>query len=160
MREKLLVCVSATQASAAFWRNGKIVRIEHFDHDDRGLNRFREFLTPHANVPVFIMVDAVEEDYAFETLPHSFGPDRAQMVQRKLRQHYRNTPYIGAWLQGRETDKRRDDRYLFAALTNPDIPADWLKIVAAQELPVGAMYLLPMISGALLDKLQVKASNI
>src|SRR4051812_31997464 len=160
VREKLLICVSSLQASAAYWRGGKIVQLEQFAHDEKGLADFRQFLTPHSNVPVFIMVDAVEEDYRFETLPHSIGPDRAQMVARKLRQHYRNTPYIGAWLQGRETDKRRDDRYLFSALTNPDIPEDWLKIIAGQELPLGALYLLPMISGGLLEKLQVKTPNI
>ena len=160
MREKLLICISSLQATAAHWRAGKIVQLEQFQHEERGLADFRQFLTPHSNVPVFVMVDAVEEDYRFETLPHSFGPDRTQMVTRKLRQHYRNTPFMGAWLQGRESDKRRDDRYLFAALTNPDIPGDWLKIIAGQELPVGAMYLLPMISATLLDKLQIKAPNI
>jgi hypothetical protein len=159
-KEKLLVCVSALQASVAHWRGGKIAQLEQFAHDERGLADFRQFLTPHSNVPVYMMVDAVEEDYRFETLPHSSGRDRGQMVARKLRQHYRNTPYIGAWLQGRESDKRRDDRYLFSALTNPDIPEDWLKIVAAQELPLAALYLLPMISGGLLDKLQVKTANI
>src|SRR4051812_44089027 len=113
MREKLLICVSALQASAAYWHAGRIDQLEQFAHDETGLAAFREFLTPHTNVPVFMMVDAVEEDYRFDTLPHAFGPDRAQMVGRKLRQHYRNTPYMGAWLQGRETSKRRDDRYLF-----------------------------------------------
>ena len=106
------------------------------------------------------MVDAVEEDYRFETLPHSFGADRAQMVARKLKQHYRNTPYIGAWLQGRDQDKRRDDRYLFAALTNPDIVTDWLRIVTGQELPLAGVYLLPMVSAGLLDRLQVKLPNL
>src|ERR671912_306724 len=111
MREKLLICVSAQQATAAHWRAGKMARIEQFSHDEKGLAAFREFLTPHANIPVLMMVDAVEEDYRFETLPHSFGSERAQMVSRKLKQHYRNTSFIGAWLQGRETDERRDDRY-------------------------------------------------
>src|SRR6266545_4345746 len=151
MREKLLICISALQASAAYWRTGKIVQLEQFPHDEAGLAGFREFLAPHGNVPAFVMVDAVEEDYRFETLPHATGSDRTQMVTRKLRQHYRNTPYIGAWLQGRDSGKRRDDRYLFAALTNPDIPGDWLKIVNAQELPLAAVYLLPMISAGLLD---------
>ena len=160
MREKLLVCVSALQASAAHWRAGRITRLEHFAHDEKGLAAFREFLTPHSNVPLFMMVDAVEEDYRFETLPHSFGSDRVQMVGRKLRQHYRNTPYIGAWLQGRDSDKRRDDRYLFAALTNPDIPASWLRIINAQQLPLAALYLLPMVSVALVDKLQLKTPNL
>jgi len=82
MREKLLICVSAQQATGAFWRAGKIVQLEQFAHDDKGLNAFREFLVPHHGVHVFVMVDAVEEDYPFETLPHSFGSERVQMVAR------------------------------------------------------------------------------
>ncbi len=160
MREKLLICVSAQQATAAFWRAGKIAQLEQFEHDEKGLAGFREFLAPHANVPVLLMVDAVEEDYRFETLPHSWGSERAQMVSRKLKQHYRNTPYMGAWLQGREPGKRRDDRYLFSALTNPEIVGDWLSVIGGQELPLAAVYLLPMVSVGLLDKLQVKTANL
>ena len=160
MREKLLICVSAQQATAAFWRGGKIAQLDQFDHDDKGLAAFREFLAPHPNVPVLLMVDAIEEDYRFETLPHSWGAERAQMVSRKLKQHYRNTPYIGAWLQGREAGKRRDDRYLFSALTNPEIVADWLRVINGQELPLAAIYLLPMVSVGLLEKLQVKSANL
>jgi len=160
MREKLLICVSAQHATAAFWRAGRIAQLEQFRHDEKGLADFREFLVPHASVPVFLMVDAVEEDYRFETLPHSWGSERAQMVARKLKQHYRNTPYIGAWLQGREAGKRRDDRYLFSALTNPEIVADWLRIIGGQELPLAAVYLLPMVSVGLLDKLGVKTPNL
>ncbi len=160
MREKLLICVSTLQASAAVWRAGKITRLEQFAHDEKGLAACREFLASHPNRPTLVMVDAVEEDYRFETLPHSWGAERAQMVSRKLKQYYRNTPYIGAWIQGREGEKRRDDRYLLAALTNPDIATDWLRLVSNQGLPLVGVYLLPMVSGALLDKLQVKASNV
>ena len=160
MREKLLICVSAQQATAAHWRAGKIAKLEQFAHDERGFTAFRDFLAPHSNVPVFLMVDAVEEDYRFETLPHSWGAERAQMVSRKLKQHYRNTPFIGAWLQGRESDKRRDDRYLFSALTNPDILANWTRVIGAQELPLAAVYLLPMVSAALVEKLQVRTPNL
>ena len=160
MREKLLVCVSALQATAAVWRAGKITQLEQFPHDEAGLASFREFLAPHSNVPVLVMVDAIEEDYRFETLPHSWGAERAQMVLRKLKQHYRSTPYMGAWLQGREDNKRRDDRFLLAALTNPDIVADWLRVIEAQELPLVGVYLLPMVSVGLLDKLQIKTPNL
>ena len=160
MREKLLICVSAQHATAAHWRAGKMTQIEQFPHDEKGLADFREFLAPHSNMPVFLMVDAVEEDYRFETMPHSWGSERVQMVGRKLKQHYRNTPYIGAWLQGREAGKRRDDRYLFSALTNPDIVTDWLRAIGAQELPLAAVYLLPMVSAALLEKLQVRTPNL
>ncbi|MES2564222.1 MAG: hypothetical protein V4637_16070, partial [Pseudomonadota bacterium] len=160
MNDKLLICVSALQATAACWRRGRITRLEQFAHDENGLEGFRQFLAHYHHVPVYMMVDTIEEDYLTETLPHSSGFDRAQLVQRKLRQHYRNTPYVGGWLQGRERDQRRDDRYLFAALTNPDLPAPWLKVVNAQDLPVAGLHLLPMMSAALISKLQLKASNV
>lgn len=160
MREKLLICISAQHATAAYWVAGKMLQVEEFTNDEKGHAAFREFLTPHPSVPVFVMVDAVEEDYRFETMPHSWGSERAQMVGRKLKQHYRNTPYMGAWLQGREAGKRRDDRYLFSALTNPELVSDWLRAISAQELPLAAIYLLPMVSVGLLDRLHVKTPNL
>lgn len=160
MADKLLICVSAQQTSAAHWHGGRIADCRVCGNDDAGLAAFRQFLAPFSNVPVYIMVDAVEEDYRFETLPHAFGSDRAHMVGRKLKQHYRNAPFVAAWLQGRDSGKRRDDRYLFSALTNPDIVTSWLLMVADGGLPVAGVYLLPIVSTALLDKLQVKAANL
>lgn len=160
MANKVLLCVSAQHATAAYWHAGKIVRLQQFTHDDAGLTQFREFLTGYANVPVYVMVDAVEEDYRFETLPHTMGADRAQLVARKLKQHYRNTPYVGAWLQGRDKEKRRDDRYLFAAFTNPEILTDWLRIINGQEMPLAGVYLLAMVTEGLLQRLQVNLPNL
>lgn len=160
MADKLLICVSAPQASVARWHGGKMTDCRIFSGDEAGLARFEEHLAGLKNIPVYFLVDAVEEDYRFETLPHTYGSDRTELVNRKLKQHYRNKPYIAAWLQGRDDDKRRDDRYLFSALTNPDLLTGWLQVVAARDLPIAGIYLLPMVSAALPDKLQVKATNI
>ncbi|MCW5605295.1 MAG: hypothetical protein KIT18_12200, partial [Burkholderiales bacterium] len=160
MADKLLICVSAQQATTAHWRRGRIADCRTFANSEAGLALYREFLATFSDVPVYFMVDAVEEDYRFETLPHTYGSDRAALVGRKLKQHYRNTPYVSAWLQGRDSGKRRDDRYLFSALTNPDLIDGWLQAAAAEELPVAGIYLLPMVSGALLDRLQIKAPNL
>ena len=107
-----------------------------------------------------MLVDAVEEDYRFESLPHSFGSDRSEMVNRKLKQHYRNTPYCSARLQGRDTGKRRDDRYLFCALTNPELITAWVQAVIERELPMAGIYLLPTVSQDLVEKLQLKQTNL
>src|SRR5262245_14941678 len=82
------------------------------------------------------------------------------MVNRKLRQHYLNTPYMSATLLGRDTGKRRDDRFLFSSLTNPELINDWLQAVVARGLPVGGIYLLPMLSANLVEKLGVKAPRL
>ena len=160
MADKLLVAISSQGATVAHWRGGRIVETRSFPDNEGGQTGFKDFLAGFTNVPVYIVVDAIEEDYRFETLPHAFGRDRAEMVNRKLRQHYRNTPYMSATLLGRDTGKRRDDRYLFSALTNPELINDWLQAVVARGLPVGGVYLLPMLSGTLVEKLGVKAPRL
>jgi hypothetical protein len=160
MADKLLICVSAQRATAALWRGRRLADCRTFTDDDAGLEAFGEFLAPFPGVPVYIMVDAVEEDYRFETLPHAFGSERGEMVRRKLKQHYRNSPYLTALLLGRETGRRRDDRYLFSALTNPDLVGGWLQAIAAQGLPVAGMFLLPLVSTALLDTVGLRAANL
>ncbi|MGH8649667.1 MAG: hypothetical protein ACREUP_10235, partial [Burkholderiales bacterium] len=160
MADKLLIGVSAPVVTAAHWRGGRIAECLTFANDEGGQADFKEYLARLADMPAYIMVDAVEEDYRFETLPHAFGSDRADMVTRKLRQHYRNTPYMAATLLGRDTGKRRDDRYLFSALTNSDLIADWLQAVAARGMPIAGIYLLPMVSAELLGRLDVKATNL
>ena len=160
MADKLLICVSAQQATAAHWRGRRLVDCRLFTNDEAGLEAFGEFLAPFSGVPAYLMVDAVEEDYRFETLPHAFGSERGEMVRRKLKQHYRNSPYITAWLLGRESGRRRDDRYLFSALTNAELVGGWLQAIAAQGLPVAGIFLLPMVSAALLDALGLRAANL
>ena len=132
MADKLLIAISGQGATAAHWRGGRIVETRSFPDNETGQTGFKDFLAGFSNIPVYIVVDAIEEDYRFETLPHAFGRDRADMVNRKLRQHYRNTPYMSATLLGRDTDKRRDDRYLFSALTNPELINDWVQSVVAR----------------------------
>ncbi|HSE00954.1 MAG TPA: hypothetical protein VLB72_09510, partial [Burkholderiales bacterium] len=92
MADKLLIGVSAPVVTTAHWRGGRIAECLTFANDEGGQADFKEYLARLPDMPAYIMVDAVEEDYRFETLPHAFGRDRADMVTRKLRQHYRNTP--------------------------------------------------------------------
>jgi hypothetical protein len=157
---KLLICVCARHATAAYWRSGRIAHMERFANSEQGFADFRAFLAPHADTPVFVVADTVEEDYRLEMLPHCFGAERRQVVARRLKQHYRNTPYVGAWLQARDGGKRRDDRYLFSALTNADLIDEWLRVVHAQELPLAGVYLLPMISAGLLDRIHARTANL
>jgi len=160
MAEKLLVAISAQGATVAQWRNSRLADCREFAGDGAGIAAFKEYLTELADAPAYVMVDAVEEDYRFETLPHAFGSDRAQMASRKLKQHYRNTPYMTAWRLGREAGKRRDDRYLFSALTNAELVADWLQAINARGLPVAGLYLLPLVSAPLPEKLNAGGTSL
>ena len=156
---KLLVAVSARQVSASRWRDGRFAACDIFTYSADGLSAFKDYLAQIRNLPVHMMVDAVEEDYRFESLPHSFGSERREMVDRKLRQLYRS-PYCSALQQGRDSSKRRDDRYLFCALTNPELIAAWAQAVIERDLPVVGIYLLSTVSQGLIDKLRLRQTNL
>lgn len=160
MADSLLICISAAQVSAAHWRGSHFASCTVFGNDDSGVVAFKEFIGQSKNMPVKVIVDAVEEDYRFESMPHSFGSDRAEMLNRKLKQHYRNTPYFSARLQGRDAGKRRDDRYLFCALTNPELLTNWLKAIQEHDMPVVGIYLLPTVSAGLPERLSLKQPNL
>jgi hypothetical protein len=160
MADKILICVSAVQVTAALCRRRQLVDCTTFQNDESGLAAFDEYLAPYAGLPAYLMVDVVEEDYRFEMLPHAFGADRRDLVQRKLKQHYRNTPYVAAWLLGRDKSKRRDDRYLFSALTNPNLLAPWLQAVSVRGMAVAGIFLLPIVSATLFETLRIKGANL
>jgi hypothetical protein len=160
MAEKLLISVSAQKLTAGRWRGRALSECSVFATDEAGYSACRDYLVQFPAKPVSILVDAVEEDYRFEMLPHTFGADRRALVARKLKQHYRSTPYSAATLQGRDTGRRRDDRYLFSALTNPDLLAPCLQMVQDLRLALAGVYLLPTVAGALLEKLRLPAPNV
>jgi len=160
MANKLLLGISLNRTTAARWRGGRLTDCTVFDNSEAGVAEFREYAAASGKAPAFMIVDAIEEDYRFETLPHATGSDRAQMVERKLRQYYRGSPYCAGSLVGRDSTKRRDDRFLFSALTNPEIVAPWLSALTECGLPVGGIYLLPMVIAGLVSALKTKASNL
>lgn len=160
MAAKLLVYLSTAGAVATRTRGGRIVDLERFGNDEAGIESFRQYAVVNNSAPAFILVDAIEEDYRFETLPHASGSDRDQMVERKLRQHYRTTPFNSAHLVGRDSAKRRDDRFLFCALTNPDLIAPWLAVLTEAQHPVGGVFLLPLVISQLTAALEPKATNL
>lgn len=159
MALSLIVCISSAGASVALWR-GRLTNCVQFASDENGLAGFAELLRPMRNVPVYVMTDTVEEDYRFETLPHAVGRDRREMVDRRLKQLYRTTPYYAGYVQERERSLRRDDRYLLVAITDADLLQPWLAAIEARELPIAGVFPVPVVTPALSTLLKLKTQNV
>jgi hypothetical protein len=160
MLSKIILSISSKQATAGLWRLGRFVSCTQFANDEAGLAKYKLFISSRPNTPIHVIVDAVEEDYRLENMPHSTGRARNEMLQRKLGQLYRNSNYRAAQFIGRETDKRRDDRILMMALTTPDLLTPWMSILDELEAPIAGVYLLPMVSQLLVKKLKLKEPNL
>ena len=160
MARKLVLCASSSLLTAGVWTGRALASVRSFTDDEEGQRAFANLLRAAHRTPVYLMADTVDEDYRFETLPHTTGKDRRDMVERKLKQLYRSTPFYGADLQEREEGKRRDDRYLFAALTNPEVFNPWLRILTASGLPIAGVFPVPMVSLGLIKTLDLREPNL
>lgn len=160
MLSKIVLCVSAKQVTAGIWRLGNFVSCTQYENNEAGLAKFKLFISSRRSSPIHLIVDAVEEDYRIDTMPHTSGSARNEMLQRKLVQTYRNAPYRTGFFIGREKEKRRDDRFLMMALTNADILTPWISIIEELEAPVAGAYMMPMVTQLLVKTLKLKEPHL
>lgn len=157
---KIVLCATANSLLAGVWRSGKLQGSQSFVNNEVGHQAFAEFLQQYLASPVYLIADAVEEDFRLESLPHTTGMAKAELVARKLNQHYRGSQFRTAHFINRNRDKRKDDNFLFVALNNDDFLRDWLAVTKSVEAKLVGVYLLPMLSQVMARKLKLMAPHI
>lgn len=149
MTVKTLLFLGGEGFHAYTWEGGKFLETQHFTDSTEGREKFSVFLRDNS-YPAYLLTDLVEEDFRHETVPHLYGRDRAELIQRKFEQYYRNTPFRQASLLQRQKEGRRDDEMLFSALTNPALISTWLNIMMAHHVSLAGIYSVPNISAPLI----------
>ena len=153
MRKRLLYLTNI-RLTSYLW-DGRILSDEAaFENDERGWRMFSDFLADADNLPASLLVDLIEEDFQRDTIPHVLGKARRTLIQRKLGQLYRETPYSHASFQGRDKEGRKDDRFLFSAITNVELPKPWLHALLRHKVPLAGIYSFALLSPLLFDKLE------
>ena len=160
MAAKLYACISGNNATIARWRRGRLADLRRFSDDEKGHAAFEAYLRNTPRSTVSIIVDSIDEDFKSETLPHASSSERAQLISRKLRQLFRSTPYTAAGIQEQTNGRRREDQYLFAAITRPELLTPWLRALNSLRVPITGIYLLPVVSLSLLHRIGVKRPNL
>jgi hypothetical protein len=157
---KLVLCATSQSLLAGFWRADKLQGSQAFNNDAAGHEAFAKFLKQYISTPVYLLADAVEEDYRLERVPHTSGAAKKELITRKLNQFYRGLDYRTAHFVNRDTAKRKDDKYLFVALNNADFLQEWVNIVQEAKVQLVGIYLLPMLSQVLVKQLKLMAPHI
>ncbi len=157
---KIVLCATADHLLAGIWHAGKLQGSQMFANHEQGEAAFARFMQPYQAVPVYLIVDAVEEDYRLESLPHTSGAAKRELLNRKLNQFYRGLDYRTAHFISRDKDKRKDDNYLFAALNNDEFIKGWIAVLQQLDAQLVGIYLLPMLSKLLMRQLKLSGSNI
>ncbi len=150
---KHLLYLNNNQLTASLWAKGIQSPVQTFNNFASGWLQFSEYLKVHRDVPVYLLTDLVEEDFQNENIPHVFGPAKQNLIQRRLANLYRDTPYREASQQGRENEGRRDDKMLFSALTNAQLLKPWLDALLKEKIDVAGIYSVALLNPLLFKKL-------
>ncbi|MFM7461867.1 MAG: hypothetical protein ACKO15_13630, partial [Burkholderiales bacterium] len=130
-----------------------LVSRESFGVGDIQTQALEEQLSKYASSPTYLITDLIEEDFRLDTIPHLRGSDRQAILDRKLGQIYRASPYRHAMVQERETDGRRDDRICLHAVTNPELLKPLLALLDRKKVPLEAICSSAVLSSRLLKAL-------
>ncbi len=158
--KKLILCATNSNLTAGLWYGTKLQTHAVFSNKDEDYTVFSEYLSQHGDTNIYLIVDAIEEDYKLESLPHTTGGARREIVERKLNQFNRNSVYRAAHFINRSTDKRKDDHFLFVALSNADFLQGWMDAIQANHAPLVGVYMLPMISQVVVRQMKLMAPHI
>ncbi|MYN47481.1 hypothetical protein GTP23_20765 [Pseudoduganella sp. FT93W] len=157
---KHLFYLSSEQLAAYQWQGGRLSGGSVFSHDADGIARFMDYLDSQPLMPALLLTDLVEEDFQRINVPHVGGMGGRKLLQRRLQQQYRETPYRHYEIQGRMADGRRDDMVLLAALTNPASVQPWLDALDQLQIPLAGLYSTTLLSTALVHKLGLRDEHL
>jgi len=155
MRPQRLLYLSSHQMASYLWQSGALTLEETFPPSDSGLQQFANYLARNPKSTFSLLVNVAEEGFHVETIPYLRGADRKAVIERKLAQTFFNTPLNAAISLGHEKSRRKDERVLLGALTNPAFLQPWLDGIVESEAALSGVYSLSLLGQQLLKKLHI-----
>jgi len=152
--------LSGSRLTAYQWRQGTLTDAFLFQRSDEGLADFATYLEEQSDVPAYMLLDLVEEEYRRDTIPHVLGGDRQNVIKYRVERAFRETPYWHGDIQGREPEGRRDDRLLISAVTNPSLLKPWIDRIQEHKVALAGIYSLPLVSQAVLPVIEATKGDV
>jgi hypothetical protein len=157
MLTQAIIYLGSQHMTAGIWRAGRLCQQGPEVKDFAALN---DFLAQHRRTPIAILVDAADEDYRLETLPHTSGRTQQILLQRKLTQLYKTPTYFAAQLLARNNaSAQAPDQVLCMGFTSALLNSCLDKLTALNRNITG-IYLLATLQPCLLQQLKLSASHI
>ncbi|MDP2751019.1 MAG: hypothetical protein Q8O31_00195 [Rhodocyclaceae bacterium] len=128
--------MTAAGLTAWQWREGQLIKEGTFDAGE--IPAFDAYLRHHATQSFFMLVDIPDEAFRIDEIPHASRRDRKGIIRRRLERHFPGAPLTTAIPLERSRTGRRDDRFLFCALTRPLDP--WMTALRRTESRLAGVF--------------------
>lgn len=160
MFAKRIVFITASRIDVRCWGNEYLHGSLELHPGPAGIEELGRHVRAMPELLTYVIIDVVEEEFRSEMIPHLFGKDKREYINRRLNQYYRTSIYRGALDLGREKTGRRDDKMLFTALTNPGVFTPWIDCLLDHKVPIIGVYTPSVLGGRVLQKLDIKHENV
>lgn len=157
---KILLCISASEATVAHWSAGKLRGAQRFNATEDGLHAFRAWLALHRGRSTWITVDTPDEEYRLENVPHVAARQRMEILERKLQQLYRGSRFRAGRAVRGVRGKRREDQCLMAAYADERIVLPWMDVLQSAGLLIAGIHPLPLLLVDLLRRTGVTTDPV
>jgi hypothetical protein len=148
-----LLYLNTHRLSAYLWQGGRLHAEASFANGEEGLAAFSDYLGSHRKSEFALLANIAEEGHVLETIPFLQGADRQALITRKIGQHFMGSPLAAAFSLGYEKTRRKNEKLLLSALTNPAHFDPWLQRIGEAEAPLAGIYTVAQLGGRLLQKL-------
>jgi len=153
MTARRLLYLDAHRLTAYAWRQGRLDAEGSFSDSADDLAAFSRYLAPRRGSRFALLANVAEEEHVLDTIPFLARGDRQALIARRLSQQFMGSPLATAFSLGYEKTRRKNEKLLLSALTNPAGFEPWLKCLAAAEAPLSGIYTVAQLGGTLLKKL-------
>jgi len=154
-----LLYLNTHRLTAYTWQHGSLQPEGVFESGDEGLAQFGAYLRNHDRSHFSLLANIAEEGHILETIPFLQGRDRHALITRKIGQHFLGTPLATAFSLGFEKARRKNEKVLISALTNPAHIEPWLQRINGAEAPLTGLYTVAQLAGELPKNLGRRASG-
>ncbi|MBI5919090.1 MAG: hypothetical protein HY849_06930 [Nitrosomonadales bacterium] len=149
---KLLLLLTADRLRAWHWNKGVLSAPQSYTGTPEDRARFITFLKQERD-PVYLMVDLMDEDFHFESLPHLNDIDHRSLIQQRLEHFYPGAPFRLAIRQRQALGSSHDDEMLYSTLSHPARLTPWLNAIRELKVPLAGIYSVPQLCAGLLPEL-------
>ncbi|MBN67035.1 MAG: hypothetical protein CMM94_05655 [Rickettsiales bacterium] len=145
--EKFIFFVGDDGAILSYMQGSKLVRrlfAPNVEPDN--VRSLVELMEGHPKVPIYMLIDMMDQSYVRHTLPPVSPLGVNKLVQRRLERDFAPEDITGAIPLGREKTGRKDWNFLLIALANSPTLQQWLDLVLELPNRFKGIYLVPVES--------------
>lgn len=144
-KEKFVLIIGEDGAVLSYMSGKTLVnRLFSPTPDAKDCKEFTKLFRSHPKVPIYVLVDSIEQSYVRQVLPAVSSLSIGKLVRKRLERDYTETDIKGALYLERMEVGRRDWVYMFISTPMNEVLAMWMDFIFSLPNSFAGLFMLPL----------------